>query len=93
MRLKAAAKRRGGLGTGPQAGHGVKPHRNPRNPNREAIPKKQESGSEAFLIPQPLHGTELRMLHMLHMLDVPRMPHMPYALKRMVSCRKSTLIR
>ena len=43
---------------------------NPVTPNREAIPKKQESGSEAFLIPQKPHGTELHMLHMLHMPDV-----------------------
>ena len=72
---------------------GWQPHRNPIVPHREAIPKKQESGSEAFLIPQPPHRTELHMLHMLHMLDVPRMPHMPYTLKRMILCRKSTLIR
>ena len=55
---------------------GWQPHRNPRNPNREAIPKKQESGSEAFLIPRKQHGTEFRMLHMLHMLHVLHVPHM-----------------
>ena len=52
--LETAAKRRKGAGNEvPCWGLGQSPKRNPFvTPNREAIPKKQESGSEAFLIPR-----------------------------------------
>ena len=49
----------------------MKPHRNPFVTLIAKQLKKQESGSEAFLIPRKPHGTEPRMLHMLHMLHMP----------------------